>query len=81
MRIGSGLSQIDNLYITPMYPQKPVQPVQKVRVDSYDSVFDLGSANTMKAMNYKTDNITPSNIMINLPDGKVIVGLIVDTFA
>jgi hypothetical protein len=80
MRIGSGLSVINNLYITPNYPERPVDPIQKVNVSNYNKISDIGSFNSMKAM-VSHSSSQSRNVSFVMPDGGLIVGYFIDVFA
>ena len=77
MRIGSGLSQVGNILITPRYPESPIQRVEKTMPVESGSAFKLGTFSSLKALS----SVGGKNITLTMPDGRVIVGHFIDIFA
>jgi hypothetical protein len=82
MQIGSSVSRISpNMWVRPNYPENPVQAVQKVNINRNTTmpISNLGIKATIQALNQK--NISPSNILLTLPGGGMIVGTFIDIMA
>lgn len=90
------ISQINQNSAPKIRQGKPVDTAffneisRKMKFDNYESVRDLGTLNIQKAMNENLavskngqnfGSATANHITLSLPDGRFIVGYLVDLFA